>query len=144
MATTTTNGEVRKTLAGQLDRPDSILDGLGAGLNEAVATAVQGAVEAAVRQAVSEGVKEAVQGALAEVLTNPDLGAARHDVLPCAPSLSPRNPPGPPQKLLGRVWRGVKAGPGTATASVKLSTTAPSSWAHVTTIPERTVRTGRR
>ena len=44
MATTTTNGDARKTLASQLDRLDSILDGLSEGLNEAVATAVEGAV----------------------------------------------------------------------------------------------------
>src|SRR5439155_25922717 len=54
--TTTTNGQVRKTLASQLDRLDSILDGLSEGLNEAVATAVQGAVELAVRQAVGQAV----------------------------------------------------------------------------------------
>ena len=40
--TTTTNGRAeRKSLAGQLDRLDRILDGLADGLNEAVATAVK-------------------------------------------------------------------------------------------------------
>src|SRR5262249_50668272 len=61
---TTTNGQVRKTLASQLDRLDSILDALSDGLNEAVATAVEGAVERAVRQAVGQAVKETMQAVL--------------------------------------------------------------------------------
>ena len=32
--TTTTNGQIRKTLASQLDRLDSILDGLSEALND--------------------------------------------------------------------------------------------------------------
>ena len=47
--TTNTNGQVRKTLASQLDRLDAILDCLGDGLHQAVATAVEQAVEAACR-----------------------------------------------------------------------------------------------
>ena len=34
MTTTTTNGDARKTLASQLDRLDSILDGLSDALND--------------------------------------------------------------------------------------------------------------
>ena len=34
MTPTTTNGQVRKTLASQLDRLDSILDGLADALND--------------------------------------------------------------------------------------------------------------
>src|SRR5436305_79421 len=110
---TDTNGQVRKTLAMQLDRLDSILDGLSEGLNEAVATAVQGAVELAVRQAVSEAVKETLQAVIAEVLTNPDLLAAFRGVASAAPppetTASPTNPP---KGLFGRVCDGVKAGLG--------------------------------
>jgi hypothetical protein len=58
---TITNGQIRKSLASQLDRLDAILDGLAEGLNEAVATAVQ------------ETVGVAVQAAVTEVLTNPEL-----------------------------------------------------------------------
>jgi hypothetical protein len=68
VTTTTTipsNGQMRKTLASQLDRMDKMLDGLSEGLNEAVAAAVQAAVGQAVRAAV--------QQALAEVLANPEL-----------------------------------------------------------------------
>jgi hypothetical protein len=63
--TTMTNGQVRKSLASQIDRRDQILDGLAEGLNEAVATAV--------KEAVALAVQEAVHGILAEVLTNADL-----------------------------------------------------------------------
>jgi hypothetical protein len=66
---TSTNGQVRKTLASQLDRLDAILDSLGEGLNQAVATAVEQAVEIAVR----EGVHQGVRGALSEILTNPEI-----------------------------------------------------------------------
>src|SRR5947199_8931440 len=82
--TTMTNGQIRKTLASQLDRLDSILDGLSEGLNEAVATAVQGAVELAVRQAVGQAVKETLQAVIAEALTNADLIAAFRNVAPAA------------------------------------------------------------
>jgi hypothetical protein len=59
------NGPTRKTLASQLDRLDSTLDGLSEGLNQAVAQAV--------REAVGLAVREAVQAVLSEVLTNPAL-----------------------------------------------------------------------
>jgi hypothetical protein len=60
--TTNTNGRTeRKSLAGQLDRLDTILDNLADGLNEAVATAVKHAVTAA------------VEAALVEVLTSVEL-----------------------------------------------------------------------
>jgi hypothetical protein len=52
---TSSNGRTeRKSLAGQLDRLDLILDGLADGLNEAVATAVKQAVVVAVEAAVRE------------------------------------------------------------------------------------------
>jgi hypothetical protein len=65
MSTTTTNGRVRKSLAEQIDRLDSILDGLADNLNDAVVTAV--------KEAVTLAVREAVRGVLTEVLMNPEL-----------------------------------------------------------------------
>src|SRR5262249_17188943 len=59
------NGTARKSLAQQIDRLDSILDGLADALNEAVATAV--------KEAVGLAVKEAVRGVLVELLGNPDV-----------------------------------------------------------------------
>ena len=59
------NGPARKTLASQLDRLDSILDGHSEGLTDAVASAV--------REAVGLAVREAVQAVLTELLTNPAL-----------------------------------------------------------------------
>jgi hypothetical protein len=72
------NGQERKTLASQIDRLDTILDGLSEALNESVSTTVQ--------EAVSLAVKEAVQTVLTEVLTNPELGDR----------LQPPSPPPPP------------------------------------------------
>jgi hypothetical protein len=62
--TTNTNGRAKKSLAEQIDRLDSILDGL--------AEALQGAVSEAVTEAVGLAVKEAVRCVLAEVLTSPE------------------------------------------------------------------------
>jgi hypothetical protein len=64
-ATLSTNGQVRKNLASQLDRLDGILDGLSDGLNDAVV--------AAVKEAVGLAVQEAVRAVLTEVLTHPEL-----------------------------------------------------------------------
>jgi hypothetical protein len=61
MTMTLDNG-VRKTLASQIDRLDSILDGLAENLNEAVADGVKGAVTVAVQ--------EAVHAALVEILSS--------------------------------------------------------------------------
>src|SRR6185436_14172824 len=61
--TTTMNGNVRKSLAEQIDRLDVILDGL--------AESLSGAVADAVRETVGLSVKEAVQAVLIEVLGNP-------------------------------------------------------------------------
>ena len=54
------NGRLKKSLAFQLDRLDTILDGLADALNGAVADAV--------RQTVGEAAREAVKVALAEAL----------------------------------------------------------------------------
>jgi hypothetical protein len=73
------NGPSRKTLASQIDRLDSILDGLSEGLTDAVASAV--------REAVGLVVQEAVQAVLTELLTNP---ALREQLQKAAP---PEPPP---------------------------------------------------
>ena len=78
-AKTNTNGQVRKSLADQIDRLDSMLDGLAEGLNDAVAAAVKDAVGAA------------VQTVLREVLANPEmlarLGAAAPVAVDPAPTV---------------------------------------------------------
>jgi hypothetical protein len=67
MTTMSTNGRgERKSLAGQLDRLDRILDGFADGLNEAVA------------QAVKETVAAAVEAAVREVLTSAELRRRQH------------------------------------------------------------------
>jgi hypothetical protein len=55
----------RKQLSSQLDRLDTILDGLAEALNESVASAV--------KDTVGQVVKEAVETTIREVLSNPDL-----------------------------------------------------------------------
>ncbi len=88
--TTLTNGQVRKSLAEQIDRLDRMLDGLADGLNDAVASAV--------KNAVSLAVQEAVQAVLAEVLTNPDL----HKQLRAAAGSDPTTTPAPHREGWGR------------------------------------------
>jgi hypothetical protein len=69
------NGAVpRQTLAGQIDRLDTILDGLAEALNESVADAV--------RKSVGEVVRETVKETVSEVLADQDLiraAMARHN-----------------------------------------------------------------
>src|SRR5262249_6673646 len=80
MTTMTSNGRpARKTLASQIDRLDTMLEGLAENLNEAVADAVRAAVVVAVR--------EAVQAVLTEGLSNPEILAQLRDALP--PSTPP-------------------------------------------------------
>jgi hypothetical protein len=67
---TTANGTMnartaRKSLADQIDRLDTILDGLAEALNESVADAV--------RDVIALTVREAVHAAVTEVLSSPDL-----------------------------------------------------------------------
>jgi hypothetical protein len=80
--TTTMNGNVRKSLAEQIDRLDTILDGLAEGLTGAVADAV--------RATVGLAVKEAVQAVLIEVLSNPAVLVKLRGTEPEAPA--PRKP----------------------------------------------------
>src|SRR5262245_39391759 len=63
------NGKLRKSLAEEIDRLHSILDGLSEALNEAVATAVKEAVASAVKEAV----QQTLQAVIAEVLRNAEL-----------------------------------------------------------------------
>jgi hypothetical protein len=69
MTTTTLNAGARKTLASQLDRLDTILDGLADNVNEAVALAAA----ASMKEIVNVAVQEAVHAALVEVLSNAEL-----------------------------------------------------------------------
>jgi hypothetical protein len=85
--TTNSNSRVaRKSLASQIDRLDSMLEGLAENLNEAVATAVRDAVHQAVREAVAAVVKE--------VLTNAELLRTIHEQtvpVQAFPQLSPQS-----------------------------------------------------
>jgi hypothetical protein len=69
MTATTLNNGVRKSLASQLDRLDSILDGLADNLNDAVAMAAASSV----KEVLSVAVEKAVHAALVEVLSNAEL-----------------------------------------------------------------------
>src|SRR5947209_19026035 len=89
--TSSSNGQVRKTLASQLDRLDAILDSLSDGLNQAVATAVEQAVESAVR----EGVRQGVRGALSEILSDPEVLAAIRAMIAAQAGDSQPAPPAP-------------------------------------------------
>jgi hypothetical protein len=82
-----TNGNFqRKTLAHQLDRLDSILDGLD--------NALQGAITDAVKTAVSTAVGETVRATLLEIATNPDiLALLRSGIMPAVvPPAAPTAP----------------------------------------------------
>src|SRR5262249_35124431 len=58
----TKNGPVpRQTLAGQIDRLDTILDGLAEALNESVADAVKKTMGEVLREPVSEAVREVLE-----------------------------------------------------------------------------------
>ena len=59
------NCKGRKSLASQIDRLDTMLDGLADALPEVVADTI--------RTAAAEAVRDAVQAAITEVLTNPEL-----------------------------------------------------------------------
>jgi hypothetical protein len=109
--TTNTINRPRKNLADQINRLDSILDGLSDNLNEAVASAVQQAVAAAVKEAVTTGVTQAI----VEVLTNPELRLLLHPPKTPAPPVRspPPSPPAPSESkggggFLGGLWLAVR------------------------------------
>jgi len=75
-----TNGQVRKSLSSQIDRLDSMLDGLADNLNDAVAA----------------DVKEAVRSVLKEVLASPELSLALHrSRLVATPEMAAPSEPAP-------------------------------------------------
>jgi hypothetical protein len=104
------NGRARKSLEGQLDRFDRILDGLANALNESVADAV--------RDAVGQAVREAVQAVVAELVANPDVAravAAAHGLTtptpPTPPPPEPAVPRGPSWRdRLGARWHRLRSG----------------------------------
>jgi hypothetical protein len=91
---TVTNGQVRKSLASQLDRLDSILDALSDGLNEAVAMVVQ------------ESVTAAVHAATIEVLTNPALQQRLRQ------SIKADKPANPIARGVKHLWGWIRGGVG--------------------------------
>jgi hypothetical protein len=98
LTTTHPNGRVaRKSLASEIDRLDSLLEGLAENLNEAVATAV--------KDAVSQAVREAVNAVIQEVLTNPELlrRLQPQPEPPPAPAPAPR-PPNRSRETLRHAW----------------------------------------
>jgi hypothetical protein len=98
MTTTTENGRRRPSLSEQIDRLDSILDGLADALNEAVATAV--------KEAVGLAVKEAVQVVLAEVLANAEvLTRLRGAAAGATPAANGAARPNALKSFLGRIRR---------------------------------------
>src|SRR6516165_2972514 len=110
------NGRARKSLEGQLDRFDRILDGLANALNESVADAV--------RDAVGQAVREAVQAVVAELVANPDVAravAAAHGLT--APTAPPPEPPAVPRgpslrERLAARWHRLRSGVAAATGRV--------------------------
>jgi hypothetical protein len=94
MTTTIENGRRRPSLSEQIDRLDSILDGLADALNEAVATAV--------KEAVGVAVKEAVQAVMAEILANADVLTRLRGITASAPNGEPAQP-NALKRFLGRV-----------------------------------------
>jgi len=97
-AKTNINGQVRKTLAEQIDRLDAMLDGLAEGLNDAVAAALKDAVGSA------------VQAVLREALANPELlarlAAAAPSPAPAAPA--PTTPAEAPKATWKQRWVSVR------------------------------------
>src|SRR5215470_18761562 len=89
MTLPTTNGtdkKVRKSLAEQIDRLGSLLDGLADNLNAAVADAVRDAV------------REAVQATLLELLAHPEIKSLLQAATASfTPPPSPRTPPDDPE-----------------------------------------------
>jgi hypothetical protein len=116
--TTNTINRPRKNLADQIDRLDSILDGLSEGLNEAVTTAV--------KEAVTSGVQQAI----VEVLTNAEL---QQLLRPPKPPDPPVHSPTPPKSsgggFLGGLWLALR---GTA-KRVAQAASAFGGWLAATT-----------
>jgi hypothetical protein len=143
------NGRARKSLEHQLDRFDTILDGLANALNESVADAV--------KDAVGQAVREAVQAVVTELVANPQVAralAAAHGLTqpptsPTPPTPGPVTPPQPKgpglRERLAAWWHRLRAGVAAAkdrvvaAVSGRLSTT----WM-VLTMAARLARSDRR
>jgi hypothetical protein len=126
MTTTNTINRPRKNLADQINRLDSILDGLSDNLNEAVASAVQQAVAAAVKEAVTTGVTQAI----VEVLTNPELQQLLHP--PKTPD-PPVHSPTPPESsggggFLGGLWLAICGTAGRVAEAAGRAANAVGGW----------------
>jgi len=86
----------RKNLAQQLDRLDSILDGLDQGLSGAIADAV--------KEIVPTVMAETIRATLKEILSNPDLLALlRGNLPPASPPSAEPQPPAQRPTAIGRV-----------------------------------------
>jgi hypothetical protein len=101
----TMNGRKHPSLSEQIQRLDSILDGLAENLNAAVADAVKAAVAVAV--------KEAVEAVLTEVLTNPQIMRRLLPVTP--PTVAPKKQGDSPsfqhraRQRLGQAWKWLRS-----------------------------------
>jgi hypothetical protein len=125
MTTTTENGRRRSSLSEQIDRLDSILDGLADALNEAVAMAV--------KEAVGVAVKEAVQAVLAEVLANADVFARlRATTGTAGESANEPSQPNALKRFLGRARSLASAGwEVCASVPQRISGALAAAWAHL-------------
>jgi hypothetical protein len=117
MTTTNNTTRPRKSLADQIQRLDSILDGLSENLNEAVATAV--------KEAVTTGVQQAI----VEVLTNPELQQLLHP--PTTPP-PPPPPPAPPESksggFLGGLWLALSGTAGRVAKAASRAVSGVGGW----------------
>jgi hypothetical protein len=116
--TTNNTTRPRKSLADQIQRLDSILDGLSEGLNEAVTTAV--------KEAVTTGVQQAI----VEVLTNPELQQLLHP--PKTPD-PPVHSPTPPNSsggggFLGGLWLALSGTAGRVAKAAVRAASAVGGW----------------
>jgi len=88
------NGTARKSLATQLDRFDTMLEGLSEAIPDAVADAV--------RVATQQAVREAVEAAVKEVLTNPQI---REKLMPT----TEQKPTTTMWNRVKQMWQGVRS-----------------------------------
>jgi hypothetical protein len=130
MTQTITNGTSRKSLAGEIDRLQETVAGLGDGLREAV------------REATTQAVREAVGELVAEVVTNPDVAAFfRNAQAQPAQAASPGPSPGggllgrlagwfqQPLQVARRAWQAVCRYKGVAVAGlVAVAAVAVAAW----------------
>jgi hypothetical protein len=116
MSTLHINGRKRPTLSEQIQRLDTILDGLADNLNEAVASAV--------KEAVGIAVQEAIRAVLTEVLANPELLAKlRPEPTPKSQPVAVASPVAPKKPgWLSRLAAMLVVGWGTARHTIKRAT----------------------